>query len=213
VLLAIGLCAFFGLLGAYSIASEPFAYVASMLYGIYFLYLLIPAVIVLFVASIVAATFQKTKYAATLFISCLMLPIFFIGSLQAMRALGFARYETNGLNEMRPIDEQPNGNVIVVYQKGVSFVERERFANEVVFTWKEGRGFTGETGVQSSIGLNDIDGRTAEKLLFDASASETKKEKLRLGLAASSIVYRFFENLTEAEVRDKLERKESEKKL
>ena len=88
MLLAIGLSAFFGLLGAYSIASEPIAYIASMFYGIFFLYLLIPAVIVLFFASIVAAIFQKTKYAGTLFLSCLIASYFFHGRFSGDESFG-----------------------------------------------------------------------------------------------------------------------------
>ena len=207
MLLATGLCALLGLLGAYSIASEPIAYVASMFYGIFFLYLLIPAIVILFVASIVAAAFKKTEYAATLFLSCLMLPTFFIGGFQGMKALGWTRYETNGLNEMRPIDEEPNGNVIVVYEKSSTFEDQERFANQVISPWKEWPGFTGETGVGGSRGLDEIDGRVAVKILFRASATEAEKEKLRMGLQGSAIVYRYFENLNEWEVRKTFETK------
>lgn len=207
MLMAMGVCAFFGLLGAYSIASEPIAYVASMFYGFFFLYLLIPAVVVLFVASIITAIFHKTKYAAVLFLSCLMLPFFFIGGFQVMRALGWARYETNGSNEMRSIDEEPNGNVIIVYTKESTFEEQQKLSNEVITPWKEGSGFTGETGVRASIGLQDIDGRIAEKILFRESATEVEKEKLRMGLLASPIVYRYFENQTEAQVRKSFETK------
>ena len=130
-----------------------------------------------------------------------------------MRALGWARYETPGLNDMRPIDEEPNGNIIVVYAKESTNEEREKFSNEIIHPWKEGPGFTGETGVRSSIGLHDMDGKIVEKVLFREYATEVEKEKLRMGLQGSPIVYRYFENLTEAEVRRILETKKGEKKL
>ncbi len=212
-MLAIGLCAFIGLTGAYSIASEPIAYVASMNFGIYFLFLLIPAVLVLFVASIVAASLRKSNYATALLVSCILLPVFFIGGLQAMRVAGWARYETPGMNDMRPIDEETNGSVIVVYTKESTFEEQQDLSNKVIHPWKEGPGFTGETGVRSSIGLGEFDGRTAQKIVFRESATEVEKEKLRRGLQASPIIYKFFENLTEGEVRERLEKKSGEKKI
>ena len=209
----IGFCALAGLLGAYSVASEPVAYIASMSYWILVMFVLLPAVLILFVCSLVAAGLEKPKYASVLLLSCLLLPLFFIGGLQAMRILGWARYETSGLNEMRPIDEEPNGSVIVIYEKGSSFENQEKFSNEVIHPWKEGPGFTHETGVRSSMGLPDIDGMTVVKIFFSASATETEKEKLRMGLQASPIVYRYFENQTEAEVRDRVESKKVDRKL
>lgn len=208
-MLAIGLSALFGLGGAYSIASEPIAYIASMFYGIFFLYLLIPTVLILFVSGIVAASLGKGRYAAALFLGCALLPFFFIGGFQAMRALGWAVYETNGSNEMRPIDEEPNGSIIVVYQMDSSFEEQQEMSNQIIHPWEEGPGFTGETGVRSSMGLGKIDGRVAQKIFFAASATESKKEKLRMGLQASPIVYRYFENTSVDEVRSRLERRKT----
>ena len=196
-----------GTIGAYLIASEPIAYIASMSYGILVLFVLCPIVVILFIGTIAAASLNKANYAAALFLSCMMLPISFFGSLQGMRALGMARYETPGLNDMRPIDEETNGNIIVVYEKTSTFKDQERLSKEIIHPWKEGPGFTGETGVRASIGLLDIDGRVAEKILFRASATEAEKEKLRMGLQASSIVYRYFENLNEWEVRKTFETK------
>ncbi|MEO5858287.1 MAG: hypothetical protein ABIR33_04985 [Pyrinomonadaceae bacterium] len=204
MLTSIGACLVVGLLAAYSVASEPIAYVASMTYGILVLFVLPVVIVVLFISAIVAAILDKARYAAALVLCCILLPVSFLGGLQAMKVLRLARYETPGLNDMRPIDEQPNGNVIVIYTKESTFDEQEKLSNEVIHPWKEGPGFTGETGVQASIGLGDIDGRIAQKILFRASATEVEKEKLRMGLQASPVVYKYFENLTEAEVREKL---------
>ena len=194
-------------------ASEPIAYVASMTYSILFLFVLVPLVVLLLIATIVATIFNKAKYAATFFLCCLLLPSFFIGGLQAMRTFGWAGYEAPGMNDMRPIGEETNGNVIVVYTKQSTFEEQQKLANEIIHPWKEGPGFTGETGVQASIGLLDMEGRIAQKILFRRTATEAEKEKLRMGLMASPIVYRYFENLTEGEVRYKLEQPSSNKKL
>jgi hypothetical protein len=156
VLLAIGFWASMGLLGAYAVASEPVAYIASMNFGIIFLYLLIPSVLILFIGSVVFAIFSKVKYAVVLFAGCLMLPTFFLGGLQGMRAAGLARYEAPGVNDMRPIDEETNGSVIVVFTLESTFEEQQDFSNKVIHPWKEGPGFTGETGVQASIGLGTM---------------------------------------------------------
>ena len=130
-----------------------------------------------------------------------------------MRALGWARYEAPGMNDMRPIGDETNGNVIVVFTKESTFEEQQKLSNDVIHPWKEGPGFTGETGVQASVGLLDMDGKIAQKILFMRSATEAEKDKLRMGLMASPIVYRYFENLTEDEVRYKLEQENSNKKL
>ena len=201
------------MLGAYAVASEPIAYIASMTYGILLMLVLPIVIVVLFVSAIIAAVLDKTRYAAVLVLCCILLPVTFLGGLQAMRMLGLARYETSGANEMRPIDEETNGNVIVIYTKESTFKEQEKFSNEVIHPWKLGPGFTGETGVRASIGLSDIDGRTAQKILFSDSANEEEKGKLRRGLQGAPIVYRYFENLTEAEVRARLESENREKSL
>jgi hypothetical protein len=201
------ICLLLGFLFAFIVSREPFGYVASMTYFILLIFLILPISVVLLIAAIVAGIKNNATYAGALLSSCLLLPSGFIGSLKLLEAAGLAQYERPEYNEMRPIDEEPNGNVIVVYTKESSFDEQEKLSNEVIYPWKEGPGFTGETGVQSSVGLGTIDGRTAEKIFFMASATEVEKERLRMGLQASPIVYRYFENLTEVEVRTKLESK------
>lgn len=207
------ICVIVGGLGAYSVASEPIAYIASMSNGIIVLFLLLPSVLVLFCLGIAGLALQKMRFAAAALVSCVVLPGSYFGVLKSAEALGLAQYKDNPINEMRPLGEEPNGNVIVIYTKESSFEQQEKLSNEVIHPWKEGPGFTGETGVRASIGLLDIDGRTVQKILFDASATESKKEKLRMGLDASPIVYRYFENLSEAEVRARLEATNTNNKL
>ena len=84
-------------------------------------------------------------------------------------------------------------------------------SNQVIHPWKEGPGFTHETGVCESGGLHDIGKRTVEKVFFCENATDVQKARLRMGIEASTIVYRFFENVSETEVRNKLEQKESGK--
>ncbi len=213
ILVPVVVCVGVGLLGAYSIASEPIAYIASMFYGIYLLYLLAPIAVASFIVGVILAISKDMKYAFPLFACSVVLPASYIGGLKSFEAVGLAQYKDNPINEMRPIDEEPNGNVIVVYTKESSFEEQQELSNRVIHPWKSGPGFTGETGVRASIGLLDIDGRVTQKILFRTSATETKKDKLRIGLQASPIVYRYFENLTEGEVRNRLEKKKGDKKL
>jgi hypothetical protein len=184
-----------------------------MTYGVLLMFVLPVVIVVLFVSSIVAAILDKVKYAAALVLCCILIPVSFLGGLQGMKMLGLARYETSGVNEMRPIDEEPNGNIIVIYTRESTFEEQQKLSNEVIHPWKEGPGFTGETGVQASGSLPDIDGRIVQKIFFRASATEVEKEKLRMGLQASPIVFRYFENLTEAEVRAQIELENRKKSL
>lgn len=207
IVIAIALSALFGLLGAYAVVSEPIAYIASMTFGILFLYLLIPLILILFLSSAAAASLKKFRYAIALFVSCLALPTFFLGGVLTARSLGWAQYDQPGQNDMRPIDEEPNGNIIIIYRKNSTFEEQQKLSNDVIYSYKKDVGFTDETGVQSSLGLLDIDGRVSEKIFFRASGTEEQKAKLRAGLDASPIVYRYFENLTESQVRRKFESK------
>lgn len=206
-LLFTGICLVTGFLCAFLVSREPFGYVASMTYFILLIFLIVPISVVFLMAAIVAGIKNNATYAGALLLSCFLLPASFFASIKLLSVIGWAEYEKPEYNAMRPIDEEPNGNVIVVYTKESTFEEQEALSNKVIHPWKEGPGFTGETGVQASVGLGTIEGRTTEKIFFRASATEVEKEKLRKGLQASPIVYRYFENLTEVEVRAKLESK------
>lgn len=206
-------CLIIGLAFAYIVAREPFGYVASMTWSFLSMFLICPGAVGLLVAAVIAGFRKNTTYAGSFLVSCFLLPFCFFGSVKLFEATGIAEYSKPGRNEMRPIDEEPNGNVIVVYTKESTFEEQQKLSNEVIHPWKEGPGFTGETGVQASIGLLDIDGRNAQKIFFRASATEAEKERLRMGLQASPIVCRYFENLTEVEVRAKLESEPRKTKL
>jgi hypothetical protein len=101
--LAVGISGCVGLLGAYSIASEPIAYIASMFYGIYF-YMMIPFVLAFAISGIIfAVRFKQSKIAWALFLIAITLPASYIGGFQAMKAAGWVLSETNGSNEMVPI--------------------------------------------------------------------------------------------------------------
>lgn len=204
-LLFIAISLLVGFLCAFLVSREPFGYVASMSYFILLLFMIVPISIVFLMAAIIAGVKKNSTYTSALILSCFLLPLGFFGSVKLLEVVGVAQYTKPEYNEMRPIDEESNGSVIVVYTKESTFQDQEILSNEVIHPWKEGHGFTGETGVQSSLGLNKIDGRTAEKVFFSFSATEVEKQKLRMGLQASRIVYRYFENTTEAEVREKLE--------
>lgn len=208
ILIFSGISFVVGFLSALSVSREPLEYVASLTYGVLLLFLIIPVSVALLIAAISAGIREKAVYAVALMLSCLLLPSSFFGSMKLLDVVGLTEYRNHPeYNEMRPIDEETNGNVIVVYAKGSTFEEQQNLSNKVIHPWKEGPGFTGETGVQASIGLGTIDGRTTQKIFFRASATEVEKERLRMGLEASPVVYRYFENLSEVEVRAKLESK------
>ncbi len=120
------------MLGAYAVASEPIAYIASMTFGIIFLYLLIPAVIILFIGAAAAASLNKVKYAAAFVVSCVMLPVFFLGGLQAMRAVGWARYEEPGVNDMRPIGSELKYRIVVTFKKTATQEDIHRFGEDIL---------------------------------------------------------------------------------
>lgn len=205
-------CVALGCLVAYSVTSEPIAYIASMSHGIIVLFLIAPVVSVLLCLAIAAAAFQKFKLAMLFLTALISLPLSYFTFLGLAQALGMAPHKDDEVNKMRPIDEEPNGNVIIIYTSESTFEEQQEFSNRVISPWKEGLGFTGETGTQATIGLRDIDGKTAQKILFRASATEEQKERLRIGVQASPIVYRYFENLDEWQVRARFETKKDEKK-
>ena len=202
-----------GTVGAYSIAIEPIAYIASMFFGILFWFVLIPVVLILFGIAVIAAIQKKMKCAGVIFMSSLLLPVFFIGGLKIMEAVGLARYKTSGLNEMRPLGLEPNGSFVVVYNQNVPFEEREKFSNKYFFPWEKDIGFTHESGVCELSGFGDVEGRTIEKIFFCPSATDEQKENLRTILKSAPIVYTFFENISEAEAKGKLEQKKTDKKL
>ncbi|GEM_PF-6404258 len=204
--------AILGCLLAYSVTSEPIAYIASMSHGIIVLFLIAPVVFVLLCMTIAAAAFQKFRLAMLFLLAMILLPLSYFAFLGSAQALGMAPHKDDEVNQMRPIDEEPNGNVIILYTSESTFEQQEEFLNRVVHSYKKDHGFTGETGTQSLLGLRDIDGKTAQKIFFRASATEQQKDKLRMGLQASPIIYRYFENLNEWQVRAKFETKKDDRK-
>lgn len=101
--LAIALPAAVGVLAAYSIASEPIAYIASMFFGVY-LYMMAAVALVLSISGTLLATIGKQrKYGCALILSSMMLLGSYIGGFQLMKALGCVVSEANGSNDMVPI--------------------------------------------------------------------------------------------------------------
>lgn len=204
--------AFLGCLLAYSVTREPIAYIASMSHGIIVLFLIAPVVFVFLCLAIAAAALQKFRLAVLFSAAMISLPLSYFAFLGIAQALGMAPHKDDEVNKMRPIDEELNGNFIIIFTSESTFEEQQEFSNRVIHPWKEGPGFTGETGTQATIGLRDIDGKTAQKILFRASATAEQKERLRIGVQASPIVYRYFENLDEWQVRARFETRKDEKK-
>lgn len=200
-------CVALGCLLAYTVTSEPIAYIASMSHGIIVMILLAPFILLLLCLSIAAAAFQKFKLAILLFTALIALPLSYFAFLLSAQELGMAEYIGHPINEMRAMDEEPNGNIIIIYTSESTFEQQEEFLNTVVHSYRKDHGFTGETGTRAMMGLNDIDGKTAQKIFFRASATEEQKDRLRMGLQTSPIIYRYFENLDEWKVRAKFETK------
>jgi len=176
-----------------------------MTFGILILFLIVPLSISFLIGAIIAAIKNNAAYAGVLLLSCFLLPLSFFASMKLLNVIGWVEYKKPEYNAMRPLDAQPNGSIIIVYNKGTTYDDRKKLEDQLISPWKEGPEFTHETGVCSGVGSLDIAERPTEKVFFCESATDAEKDKLRMGLDASSLVYRYFENMSENEVRKKLE--------
>ena len=95
---------------------------------------------------------------------------------------------------MRPLNYEPNGSLLIIYNEGLTFDQQEKFSNENFFQFEKDKGFTYESGVCSLTGASDLNGRRVEKIFFCDYATQQQKDKLKETLKSSPIVYRFFEN-------------------
>ncbi len=191
------------MLAAYAVASEPIAYIASMTYGIIFLYLLIPAVIILFIGAAVAASLNKVKYAAALFVSCMVLPVFFLGGLQGMRALGWARYEAPGVNDMRPIGSELENRIVFAFEKTATQKDIHRFDEDVLrkkIPQPNGVLLEFADGV-CNFSYPQMSPITIVDVPFCADATEEEKDTIREQIVSSPLIYTAFEDIDTGQVR------------
>jgi hypothetical protein len=193
----------FGLLGAWIVASEPVAYIASMSFGI-LLFLMIPIVLVLVVSATVMAIQRKVRYSAALFSSAILLPTFFIGGLQAMRAVGWARYEAPGVNDMRPIGSELENRIVFAFEKTATQEEIRRFdedvlrkkipqPNGVLLEFADGVCNFSYPQLNQNITIVDVP--------FCAEATEVEKARIREQIVSSPLIYTAFEDIGIGQVR------------
>lgn len=204
ILISVGICLVVGLLGAYSIASEPIAYIASMSYGILVMFVLFPAIILLFIGAIASASLGKAKYAVALFLSCLMLPLFFFGGLQVARSLGLARYETPGFNDMRPIGSELKNRIVLTFKKTASQDEISRFDKEILrksVPQPDGILLAFADGVCNFSYPQTSPDVTIVNVPFCKDATEEQKAVIREKIVSSPLVHTAFEDIDSGEVK------------
>lgn len=105
-LIALIICLIIGLIPALIVSRETSGYVAGMSAGIIILIFGVPLIGILFVLSIVAAISQNWKYAIIFFLSCLIIPLSFTGSMRIMEAAGIAVYARPGVDDLRAFEVQ-----------------------------------------------------------------------------------------------------------
>lgn len=204
IFLSIFICAVIGGLGAYDIAREPIAYIASMSYSIYLLFLFLPMIAILLVIAIIAAVRNKLKYAFPLFMGCLVLPISYIGGLKAFEAVGLAQYKDNPINEMRPIGSELKNRIVLVFTKTATWDETSKFDEEilrkksvqpgiVLLEFADGVCNFSYPQISPEVAIVDVP--------FCKDATEEQKAVIREKIISSPLVYTAFEDMDSGEVR------------
>jgi hypothetical protein len=204
VLLSILIWTAIGGLGAYDVAREPIAYIASMTYGIYFLFLLLPIITILFVLTIISAIKNKMKYALPLFIGCLALPTSFVGGLKIFEAVGLAEYKDNPINEMRPIGSELKNRIVLLFMTTASQDEINKFDEEIL---RKKIPQTNGVLLEFADGICNFSyprispEATIVDIPFCKDATEEQKAVIREKIISSPLVYTAFEDMNTGEVK------------
>ena len=204
ILIAVLICSAFGFLGAYSIASEPIAYIASMFYGIYFLFLVIPVTLILTIAGFVLLGLKRTRYAVPLLVSCIVLPVSYVGGLKAFEAVGLAQYKDNPVNEMQPIGWDVKERIVIVFKKKVEQDQINAFDESVLrkkVPQPNGVLLAFADGICNFSYPETIPERTVVDIPFCKDATEEQKSKIRDEIIMSPIIDIALEDLASGEVR------------
>jgi hypothetical protein len=183
------------------ISRETSGYVASMTFGVIVMFCGLPLLLILFVVAIIAATQKQMKFTAILLSSCLLIPFFFIVSLKVMETTKIAVYKRDGVDEIKPMEFDAEKGWTIVFQKEISFEQRQKFTNDNFFPWKPDIGFTHESGVCQLSGQNLKD-YEAVTIYFCSNATKEQKEQLRVKLKESEIVLKYYENKRLDELKD-----------
>lgn len=192
-------CIIVGILPALVISRETSGYVAGMAFGYLVLFCGLPLIFILFVVAIGTAFENKAQYTALLLMSCVLIPVSFVISLKIMEATKIAVYKRDGVDEIKPMEFEAAKGWTVVFQKGLSSNQRQKFTNDNFFPWKPDIGFTHESGVCQLSGqsLKDYEAVT---IYFCSNVTEKQKAKLRVKLKESEILYKFYENTSIDEI-------------
>ncbi|MEJ7861309.1 MAG: hypothetical protein WKF90_06685 [Pyrinomonadaceae bacterium] len=122
-----------GFLAAFLVAQETSGYVASYTSFFVFFVLGIPfCVILVIVAMIYIASKNHQVYGFALLISCVLLPIFSVGSLKILEATQIANYKKTGADEMRLIGSELNERIVIAFKETTSQEEIHKFDETIL---------------------------------------------------------------------------------
>jgi hypothetical protein len=198
VLVALLITAVVGILGASIVAKEISGYVASMTFFFVFFLAGVPIWILMAIVSVFYVVSDNQKiYGVALILSCVFLPISFVGSLKFMEAAKIARYK-QGSDEMRPLGSELNDRIVVVLKETASTdnvqkldenVLRKRIVqtNGVLLDFADG--VCGITYPDTDFKFRIIG------VGFCNNATEDEKKQIKNSVRSSPIVYKFFENV------------------
>jgi hypothetical protein len=204
VLAAVAICWIVGGIAAYSVVSEPIAYIASMSHGITVLFLLLPAVLILFCLGIGGLALQKSRFAAVSFVSCLALPGSYFGVLKSAEVLGLAQYKDNPINEMRPIGSELKERIVIVFEKEATQDQIHAFDENVLrkkIPQPNGVVLEFADGICNFSYPQVIPKRTVIDIPFCTDATEEQKSKIRTEVIASPLIEIAFEDIESGRVK------------
>lgn len=206
-----------GFIAAFLVAHETSGYVASMSFFIIFILFGVPLWIILVIAAIICFITENYKvYGFAFLLSCLLLPIFSVGSLKILEATQIANYKKPGVDEMRPIGSELNERIVIAFKENTSQDEIHKFDEKALRkTIPQPNGILLEFA-DGVCGIMYPDTEFKYRIAdvgFCNDATNEQKKVIRDRVSSSSIIYKVFENLQMNDITNlPLEKKEPNKK-
>jgi hypothetical protein len=198
------LCILVGGFGAYNVALSTSGYGASMTFWLLVLFCGLPIILILFVLAIIAAVKDQAKYTIALSLSCIMLPVCFIGSLKLMEATKIAKYKQVS-DEIRPIGSELNERIVIAFKETASQEETHKFdetilrktipqPNGVLLEFADGVCGIAYPDTEFKYEIVDVG--------FCNDAIDEQKKIIKEKVNSSTIVYKVFENLPMEDIKN-----------
>lgn len=198
------LCILVGGFGAYNVALSTSGYGASMTFWLLVLFCGLPIILILFVFAIIAAVKDRAKYTIALLLSCIMLPVCFIGSLKLMEATKIAKYKQVS-DEMTPIGSELNERIVIAFKETASQEEIHKFDETVLRkTVPQPNGILLEFA-EGVCGIAYPDTEFKYEIVdvgFCNDATDEQKKKIKEKINSSTIIYKIFENLRMEDIKN-----------